>query len=53
MYPNRVVCCALDEMRKLLKKLDKSVLGTIDIGELLMQAFGDLIKMFQPLIKIL
>lgn len=22
MYPNRVVCCALDEMRKLLKKLD-------------------------------
>jgi hypothetical protein len=37
----------------LLKKLDKSILKTVDVGELLMQFAGDTLKLLSPLIKLL
>ena len=43
----------LKQTNKLLKKLDKSVLATVDIGELLMQLFGDILKLFTPIVKLL
>lgn len=41
------------ETNKLLKKLDKSMIANIDVLEILTSFFGDVIKLFQPLIKIL
>jgi len=43
----------ISETNKLLKKLDKSVLATVDVNELITSLFGDVIKMLRPLIKIL
>lgn len=42
-----------DALIKGIKKLDKSIIATFDPLEILTQAFGDLIKLIQPLIRIL
>lgn len=43
----------LGQTNKLLKKLDKSILGTVDIIEFLSRTLGDVFKLFSPLVKVL
>ena len=43
----------LKELNDNVKKLDKSVFGTLDIFEMLTQVLGDIFKLIQPLFKLL